>query len=59
MLVAQGVDLSDPDAAAKNEEALAVCEQVQEHWLRMITSTLQTEGQRQPQGWWSGWDASI
>jgi hypothetical protein len=49
----QGVDLSDPEAAAKNEESLAVCEQVEEHWVRMITNTLQQEAQRQPQGvWW-------
>lgn len=46
----QGVDLSDPEAAARSEEALSVCERVQEEWGRLISSTLQQEAQRTPQG---------
>lgn len=46
----QGVDLSDPIAAAKNDESLAVCEQVEEQWARIMSDTLHQEAQRVPQG---------
>lgn len=42
--------MADPEAAARSEEALSVCERVQEQWGRLISSTLQQEAQRTPQG---------
>lgn len=46
----QGVDLTNPRAAAASEESVLVCERCMVEWVRVMTATLQREGQMQPQG---------